>query len=81
MVKGQFEQVFLLDSRALLHSIVLRFGVMIWKNNRQTAFSKLTLSGGPFKTSQGKGITSEILEGGLQNGTMVRHSMQQNNTS
>ena len=39
------------DSGALLHSIVLQFGVIVWKQSCQTAFSKSTLGGGPFKAS------------------------------
>ena len=41
-----------LNSRALMHTLALLFGVVLRTQSCQTAFSRLTLGGGPFKTSQ-----------------------------
>ena len=52
-VKGSIKKRFVVDSRALLHTLALFcLGHTLEKRNSQTAFLKLTLSGGPFKTSQ-----------------------------
>ena len=52
MVQGQIEQCMLLDSRALLHTLALFVWAQNLEQNCQAALFKLTLSGGPFRTSQ-----------------------------
>ena len=52
MVRGQCEKGVLRDSRALLQTLALFCWGHTLKNKCQAACSKLTLSGGPFKTSQ-----------------------------
>ena len=57
---AQFEQVLFLDSRALLHTLALiLFGCHNLETTVKPQFPNLTLSGGPFKTSQRLAVASD----------------------
>ena len=61
--RATLKKVFSDDFRALLHTLALFFGCHTLKRTCQTAFSKLTLSGTPFETSQAQGEAAGMSRG------------------